>query len=110
MRDVVGAPGGDLGDLLRDVVTRVDESAALLDGLEAPPGLVRQLAGEVLDEPRPAGGIQDPADMRLLEQQQLDVAGHPARKAGGHAGKSTLDRDVEGEHQNGVGASDAGSE
>ena len=110
MRDVVGAPGGDLSDLLGDVVPRVDESAALLDGLEALPSLVRQLVGEVLDEPRPAGGIQDPADVRLLEQQQLDVAGHPAGETGRHAGESALDRDVEREYQHGVGAADAGAE
>ena len=63
MRDVVGALGRDLGDLAGDVVAGVDESAVRLDGLEMLPGLLRQLLGQVLDEPRPAGRVQHAANV-----------------------------------------------
>ena len=74
------------------------------------PSLLSQLLGEVLDEPRPAGRVQHPADVRLLEQQQLGVARDPAREAGGHAGKAAGYGHIEREHQHGVGAADAGAE
>jgi len=61
MRDVVGASGGYCADLVGNVATSLDESAPRLDGLEVLPGLLRQLFGEVLDEPRPASGVQHPA-------------------------------------------------
>lgn len=61
VRDVVGAPGGDFGDLVGEVAVRLDEPAARLDGLEVLPGPLREPRGEVLDEPRPAGRIQHPA-------------------------------------------------
>src|SRR5947209_20595052 len=110
MRDVVAAPAGDLGDLPGDVVDSVDESAVLLDGLESFPSPVRQLVGEVLDEPRSAGGIEDAADVRLLEQQQLNIASHSARETRCHARESALDGDIERIHQHGVSATDTGAE
>src|ERR1700738_2086633 len=67
MRDVVGAQCRYLTDLVGDVVTRVDESAVFLNGLEMLPGLLSQLFGQVLDEPRSARRVQNPADVRLFE-------------------------------------------
>lgn len=78
MRDVVGAPGGDLGDLLGEVVVGRDEPAAGFDVLEVFPRLFGQLGGQVLDEPGAAGRVEHAADVRLLEQQQLGVASDPA--------------------------------
>ena len=63
MGDVVGALRGDLGDLIGDEVTGIDEPAVLFDGLEMLPGLLRQLVGEILDEPRPARRVENPADV-----------------------------------------------
>ncbi|CNV51903.1 Uncharacterised protein [Mycobacterium tuberculosis] len=44
----------------------LDEAATGLDGLETLPGAPSQPVGELFDEPRPAGGIEHPADMRLF--------------------------------------------
>ncbi len=63
MRDVVGAAGRYLGDLAGNEVTGVDETPVRLDRLEMPPGLLGQLVGEVLDEPRTARGVQHPSDV-----------------------------------------------
>src|ERR1700744_3706125 len=80
MRDVVGALCRDLADLVGDVVARRADAALLRDGWEVLPGRLGELLGQVLDEPRPTRRIQNPADMRLFQQQQLNVASHPTRE------------------------------
>ncbi len=110
MRDVVGASGGYCADLVGNVATSLDESAPRLDGLEVLPGLLRQLFGEVLDEPRPASGVQHPANVGLFQQQQLGVSGDAAREASRRARKTARDGDVEHGHQHGVGAADPRAE
>jgi hypothetical protein len=54
---------GDGRDLVGDVVGGFGESAARLDRLEVLPRLLGQPLREVLDEPRPAGGVQHLPDV-----------------------------------------------
>ena len=61
MRDVVGTSCSYIGDPVGDVAPGVHESAAGLDGLKMLLGLLRQLLGEVFDEPRTAGRVQHPS-------------------------------------------------
>ncbi|GAQ39324.1 hypothetical protein MPS_4631 [Mycobacterium pseudoshottsii JCM 15466] len=110
MRDVVGAACGELGDLPGDVVMGVGKSATRLDGLEMLPGVLGQFFGEVLDEPRPTGRVQHAPHVGLLQQQQLGIAGDPARKAGGRTRKATRNRDIEGMNQHGVRTADTRAE
>ena len=104
VRDVVAATVGHLRDLADDVVRGLHESAARLDVLEVLPRLLGELLGEVLDKPRPARGIEHPADVGFLEQQQLRVAGHAPRESRCGTGKTTGNSGVERKHQHGVRA------
>ncbi len=69
MSDVVRPAVTHLGDLLGDEVAGLGETATRLDVLQVLPGLPGEGRGEVLDEPRSAGRVQHPTDMRFLQQQ-----------------------------------------
>ena len=90
------APGGDVrleplaarGDpLLRPALAqRGEHPAAALDLLDQRPGLRGQLLGQALDVPAAAGRIDDPAELALLEQDELGVARDaPGEGVGGPA-------------------------
>ncbi len=68
---------------------------------------VGQLLGEVLDEPRSTRRVEHPADVRLLQQQQLGVAGDAPRETRCGTREAAGNRDVERMHQHGVGTTDA---
>ena len=74
------APVGDVvGDasltsaIWSTIVGRARETAAGFDVAEVLPRLLGQRAGEVLDEPGAACGVEHAADVRLLQQQQLEL-------------------------------------
>lgn len=104
VRDVVTAPGSDLRDLGGDVVPCRHESATRLDVLEVRPGLLGELSGQILDEPRTTRWIEHLTDVRLLQQQQLGVAGDATGEAGRRPVQALGNRGVEREHLHGVGS------
>ena len=65
--DVRGALDADPFDAFGDVLDRTAESAAGFDVLEVRPGVLSEGLGEVLDVPRAPGGVEHPADARLLQ-------------------------------------------
>ena len=93
------APVAHLGDLLGDEVAGRDEAALRLDLLEVLPRLVGELLGEVLDEPGAARRVEHPTEVRLLQQQQLGVAGDAAGETRCGTGQSAGDRRVERQHR-----------
>ena len=76
-----------------------------LDLLEAGPHGIRDLVGERLEVPRAATGVGDPADVGLVGEQDLGVAGEPPAEPLGQA-----EHGVVGQHGDGVGAADRGAE
>ena len=68
MGDVIGSARPGLFDLGRHKVAGLLEAATGFDLLEMRPRLCSKGFGEILDVPRAARGIEDPADMGLLEQ------------------------------------------
>ena len=112
VRDVVVAAGPRRGDALREQAGRhrSHEATGGLELLQPRPRGAAEVGGERLDVPGAAPGIGHPADVRLLQQQQLRVPGQPGREAPGDILRTTGDRGVERQHGDHVGAPDAGGE
>ena len=77
LTEVAVAHVGDAG-CQRAVDQHGRHAAGGLQLLEQRPGGGGQFVGEGLDVPGAAGGVQHPSQVRLLQQQQLGVAGHAA--------------------------------
>ena len=85
---------------------RLDDAARPFELLELSPRRPGQLVGEVFHVPRPAGGVDDPGEVGLLDEHELRIAGEAATRRRS-AGDDEL---VVRSHRHGVGAPDPGGE
>ena len=76
-----------------------------LDPLEARPGGCGEVVGEGLEVPGTAAGVDHPADVGLVGEQELGVAGESAAEALGQT-----EHGVERQHGDGVGPAERGTE
>ncbi len=88
------------GDLSHQIIVGLPESTAGLDILKVRPRLGGKRLGELLEVPGATPGINHPADMGLLKQQQLRVSGNAAGEIRADIRQSTRYRTVKRENRN----------